>query len=183
MAQVDQNLSVASTFYLFIYLFSHFDCEVSFVCPDCIGSAFNAKGAMQCPNCRKVEKGRWLYANGHRSSADLDFDGWMSEEIYDLSYSELVKNQSGYHSLYHGIFCYTLELHIKATINLYSSLDRRCCRYSHAPIIVWYCCMAFFMLPRIFSIDFMLTTLLKKISSFFLFFLLYFFFSSSVVPS
>ncbi|OAY80448.1 hypothetical protein ACMD2_05773 [Ananas comosus] len=56
---------------------------------DCIGSAFNAKGAMQCPNCRKVEKGRWLYANGHRSSADLDFDGWMSEEIYDLSYSEL----------------------------------------------------------------------------------------------
>ncbi|KAJ6834720.1 uncharacterized protein M6B38_333350 [Iris pallida] len=56
---------------------------------DCIGSAFNAKGAMQCPNCRKVEKGRWLYANGHRSSSDFDLDGWVTEDIYDLSYSEL----------------------------------------------------------------------------------------------
>ncbi|KAJ6799882.1 uncharacterized protein M6B38_204040 [Iris pallida] len=56
---------------------------------DCIGSAFNAKGAMQCPNCRKVEKGRWLYANGHCSSSDLDFDGWVAEDIYDLGYSEL----------------------------------------------------------------------------------------------
>ncbi|CAL9114351.1 E3 ubiquitin-protein ligase IPI1 [Musa acuminata AAA Group] len=56
---------------------------------DCIGSAFNAKGAMQCPNCRKVEKGRWLYANGNRSSADFDIDGWVTEDIYDLGYSEL----------------------------------------------------------------------------------------------
>lgn len=56
---------------------------------DCIGSAFNAKGAMQCPNCRKIEKGRWLYANGLRSSADFDLDGWITENIYDLSYSEL----------------------------------------------------------------------------------------------
>lgn len=31
---------------------------------DCIGSAFNAKGRMQCPNCRQVEHGQWLYANG-----------------------------------------------------------------------------------------------------------------------
>lgn len=45
---------------------------------------------MQCPNCRKVEKGRWLYANGHRSSSDFDFDGWVTEDIYDLGYSELV---------------------------------------------------------------------------------------------
>lgn len=37
----------------FIYLF-----------PDCIGSAFNARGAMQCPNCRDTENGEWLYANG-----------------------------------------------------------------------------------------------------------------------
>ncbi|XP_020580067.1 uncharacterized protein LOC110024438 [Phalaenopsis equestris] len=56
---------------------------------DCIGSAFNAKGAMQCPNCRKVEKGQWLYSNGYRSSSDFDFDGWITEDIYDLSYSEL----------------------------------------------------------------------------------------------
>lgn len=56
---------------------------------DCIGSAFNAKGAMQCPNCRKIEKGRWLYANGNRTSADFDLDAWVTEDFYDLSYSEL----------------------------------------------------------------------------------------------
>lgn len=32
---------------------------------DCIGSAFNMKGAMQCPNCRKIENGQWLHANDH----------------------------------------------------------------------------------------------------------------------
>ncbi|KAL5561467.1 hypothetical protein UlMin_031214 [Ulmus minor] len=31
---------------------------------DCIGSAFNSKGVMECPNCRAVENGQWLYANG-----------------------------------------------------------------------------------------------------------------------
>ncbi|KAH7431455.1 hypothetical protein KP509_08G049000 [Ceratopteris richardii] len=31
---------------------------------DCIGSAFNAKGAMQCPNCRQVEEGQWLFSSG-----------------------------------------------------------------------------------------------------------------------
>ncbi|KAG6553093.1 hypothetical protein Mapa_005430 [Marchantia paleacea] len=38
---------------------------------DCIGSAFNAKGAMQCPNCRHVENGHWLYANGTGWGGDL----------------------------------------------------------------------------------------------------------------
>ncbi|XP_070031785.1 E3 ubiquitin-protein ligase RFI2-like [Nicotiana tomentosiformis] len=27
---------------------------------DCIGSEFNARGTMQCPNCRTVEDGNWL---------------------------------------------------------------------------------------------------------------------------
>lgn len=45
---------------------------------------------MQCPNCRKVEKGRWLYANGNRSSVDFDLDAWVTEDFYDLSYPELV---------------------------------------------------------------------------------------------
>ncbi|XP_020587672.1 uncharacterized protein LOC110029635 [Phalaenopsis equestris] len=51
---------------------------------DCIGSAFNAKGAMQCPNCRKIEKGHWLYANGICPSTDFDIDGWITENFYDL---------------------------------------------------------------------------------------------------
>lgn len=52
---------------------------------DCIGSAFNAKGAMQCPNCRKIEKGRWLYASGHRPSPDIDIGGWVTGETYDIT--------------------------------------------------------------------------------------------------
>ncbi|CAH8361616.1 unnamed protein product [Eruca vesicaria subsp. sativa] len=58
---------------------------------DCIGSAFNAKGVMQCPNCRKVEKGQWLYANGCRSHPEFNVEDWVhEEEIYDIgSYSEM----------------------------------------------------------------------------------------------
>ncbi|KAK8633619.1 hypothetical protein V6N13_014463 [Hibiscus sabdariffa] len=57
---------------------------------DCIGSAFNIKGAMQCPNCRKIEKGQWLYANGGRSYPEFNADDWMhDEDLYDLSLSEM----------------------------------------------------------------------------------------------
>ena len=60
---------------------------------DCIGSAFNVKGAMQCPNCRKIEKGQWLYANGSRSFPEFSVEDWThDEDLYDLSYSEMVKN-------------------------------------------------------------------------------------------
>lgn len=44
---------------------------------------------MQCPNCRKVEKGRWLYASGHRPSADIDLGGWAASDNYDIT-SDLV---------------------------------------------------------------------------------------------
>ncbi|ERN06435.1 uncharacterized protein LOC18434631 [Amborella trichopoda] len=53
---------------------------------DCIGSAFNAKGAMQCPNCRKVERGRWLNANGYRSLPELNIEDWVHEDLYDLPF-------------------------------------------------------------------------------------------------
>jgi hypothetical protein len=44
---------------------------------------------MQCPNCRKIEKGRWLYATGHRPSPDIDIGGWVTGETYDIT-SDLV---------------------------------------------------------------------------------------------
>lgn len=58
---------------------------------DCIGSAFNMKGAMQCPNCRKVERGRWLYASGSACSfPEFSMDDWIpDEDPYELSYSEM----------------------------------------------------------------------------------------------
>ncbi|XP_039056601.1 E3 ubiquitin-protein ligase RFI2-like isoform X2 [Hibiscus syriacus] len=58
---------------------------------DCIGSAFNMKGAMQCPNCRKVEKGQWLYARGSTQSLpELTMEEWsVEEEYYDPVYSEM----------------------------------------------------------------------------------------------
>ncbi|KAF5732659.1 hypothetical protein HS088_TW17G00189 [Tripterygium wilfordii] len=58
---------------------------------DCIGSAFNMKGAMQCPNCRKVERGQWLYATGPvQSLPELSMDNLIAgEDVYDLSYSEM----------------------------------------------------------------------------------------------
>ena len=42
---------------------------------DCIGSAFNVKGAMVCPNCRQTEAGHWLYGNSSAPPLfDSDFD-------------------------------------------------------------------------------------------------------------
>ncbi|GAQ80751.1 RING/U-box superfamily protein [Klebsormidium nitens] len=41
---------------------------------DCIGSAFNAKGAMECPNCRRVEEGNWLMLGGSQSTDDAIYD-------------------------------------------------------------------------------------------------------------
>lgn len=40
---------------------------------------------MQCPNCRNVEKGQWLYGSGGPACDDPH-----DEEFYDLSYSEMV---------------------------------------------------------------------------------------------
>ncbi|XP_057964847.1 E3 ubiquitin-protein ligase RFI2 [Malania oleifera] len=58
---------------------------------DCIGSAFNMKGEMQCPNCRMVEKGQWLYANGStRTFPEFSLEDWIpDEDSHDLSYSEM----------------------------------------------------------------------------------------------
>ncbi|XP_052138604.1 E3 ubiquitin-protein ligase IPI1 [Oryza glaberrima] len=56
---------------------------------DCIGSAFNAKGVMQCPNCRQIERGNWLYANGSRPSQDVSNDDWgHDEDFYDANQPE-----------------------------------------------------------------------------------------------
>ncbi|KAI8025663.1 E3 ubiquitin-protein ligase RFI2 [Camellia lanceoleosa] len=50
---------------------------------DCIFSAFNIKGEMQCPNCRKIEKDRWLLPSDEYSMDDWAHD----EDLYDLSHS------------------------------------------------------------------------------------------------
>ncbi|KAG6516772.1 E3 ubiquitin-protein ligase RFI2-like [Zingiber officinale] len=55
---------------------------------DCIGSAFNAKGVMQCPNCRKVEEGNWLYANGCHSTPDFIDELIHDGDLYNHSYIE-----------------------------------------------------------------------------------------------
>ncbi|XP_009142509.1 E3 ubiquitin-protein ligase RFI2 isoform X2 [Brassica rapa] len=58
---------------------------------DCIGSAFNMKGTMQCPNCRNVEKGQWLFANAStRLFPEFVMEDWIPEEdLYALSYPEM----------------------------------------------------------------------------------------------
>ena len=70
----------------------HVLCSFLICFADCIGSAFNTKGEMQCPNCRKVEKGQWLYANGVSPSfPEFSMDDWNhDEDAYDPSYSEMV---------------------------------------------------------------------------------------------
>lgn len=52
---------------------------------DCIGSAFNVKGAMQCPNCRHVEDGQWLYASALRTPEDFAFEDYVIDDDFDFS--------------------------------------------------------------------------------------------------
>ncbi|GMI98833.1 hypothetical protein HRI_003552600 [Hibiscus trionum] len=62
---------------------------------DCIGSAFNMKGAMQCPICQKVEEGQWLYVNGSTPSLpgpsmeDRNLDDDDDGDDYEPVYSEM----------------------------------------------------------------------------------------------
>lgn len=57
---------------------------------DCIGSAFNAKGAMQCPNCRNIENGQWLYANGCNPYEDIILENFTNnEDFYDINHTEM----------------------------------------------------------------------------------------------
>lgn len=47
---------------------------------------------MQCPNCRKIEKGQWLYSNGSRPYAEFNMEDWAhDEDLYELSHSEMVR--------------------------------------------------------------------------------------------
>ncbi|KAF5739876.1 hypothetical protein HS088_TW12G01087 [Tripterygium wilfordii] len=44
---------------------------------------------MQCPNCRKVENGQWLYANGKPTVPEFSMDDWThDEDLHDLGYFE-----------------------------------------------------------------------------------------------
>ncbi|XP_057549163.1 E3 ubiquitin-protein ligase RFI2-like isoform X4 [Amaranthus tricolor] len=62
---------------------------------DCIGSAFNAKGAMQCPNCRSVEKGQWKYSSGSLTSPELGVDdGSVDHYPFYFTLAETAKHWS-----------------------------------------------------------------------------------------
>ncbi|KAM7467107.1 hypothetical protein LguiB_014669 [Lonicera macranthoides] len=63
---------------------------------DCIGSEFNVRRIMQCPNCRETEAGQWLFAGGEfgRSIQDEGVEvveiqqphllSWMRNWVSDL---------------------------------------------------------------------------------------------------
>ncbi|KAJ7526196.1 hypothetical protein O6H91_17G087000 [Diphasiastrum complanatum] len=61
---------------------------------DCIGSAFNAKGSMQYPNCRCIEEGQWLYANGSHRLESSSMDG--SEELHARIVDLIQSNEDYY---------------------------------------------------------------------------------------
>lgn len=48
---------------------------------------------MQCPNCRNVEEGKWLYANSYNFPQEVNLDEFTrEEEISTLNSLELVKH-------------------------------------------------------------------------------------------
>lgn len=69
---------------------------------DCIGSAFNASGSMQCPNCRKVEIGLWRRFENNSPEESIDEDD-NDEDVDD--FTELVKTRA----LVIYIYCYSVQ--------------------------------------------------------------------------
>jgi len=59
---------------------------------DCIGSAYNAKGFMECPNCRNIEPGHWQFSDGtHFNPNGMIANNEEEEEDNDPgSFSQMV---------------------------------------------------------------------------------------------
>ncbi|KAK2997416.1 hypothetical protein RJ639_026471 [Escallonia herrerae] len=52
---------------------------------DCIGSQFNVKGVMQCPNCRATEDGLWMFAaGGFEQSINFEHVEHAAEDAYEM---------------------------------------------------------------------------------------------------
>lgn len=73
-----QRMFCTSYYFFFWILHTILSCLL-----DCIGSAFNAKGVMQCPNCRNIEKGHWLYGNESQPCSHSDTGDWLNGETFD----------------------------------------------------------------------------------------------------
>ncbi|KAJ7526123.1 hypothetical protein O6H91_17G082700 [Diphasiastrum complanatum] len=63
---------------------------------ECIGSAFNAKGSMQCPNCRCIEEGQWLYANGSPRLQNSSMDGLEEGDLF-AGIIDILQSNEDYH--------------------------------------------------------------------------------------
>jgi hypothetical protein len=77
-----QRMFCTSYYFFFWILHTILSCLL-----DCIGSAFNAKGVMQCPNCRNIEKGHWLYGNESQPCSHSDTGDWLNGETFDYPFS------------------------------------------------------------------------------------------------
>ncbi|XP_039834616.1 E3 ubiquitin-protein ligase RFI2-like [Panicum virgatum] len=77
---------------------------------DCIGSLFNAKGTMQCPNCRNIEEGNWLSANTIPPSTDSNsgFGNGVPSETHevliDLAQSSSIDGSTPLDSVLQSVF-------------------------------------------------------------------------------
>lgn len=59
---------------------------------DCIGSAFNVKGVMECPNCREIENGVWRCFENGSPGPDL-YEGMVEEPV---DFIDMVKAKTTY---------------------------------------------------------------------------------------
>ncbi|RXI06593.1 hypothetical protein DVH24_025729 [Malus domestica] len=62
---------------------------------DCIGSAFNVKGIMECPNCREIENGKWRYYVSCSPDHELDLsEDEMDYEDSPIEFLDMVQSLS-----------------------------------------------------------------------------------------
>lgn len=66
---------------------------------DCIGSAFNVSGVMQCPNCREIEHGVWRrFENNTEENGDEE-----SDEEDERNHDHMVKARVFFIYIYYSV--------------------------------------------------------------------------------
>ncbi|CAN6679298.1 unnamed protein product [Malus baccata var. baccata] len=89
---------------------------------NCIGSAFNVKGIMECPNCCEIENGEWRYYVSRSPDHELDLsEDEMDYEDSPIEFLDMVKVMTAFINTAFFPFFFQIK---QASHNVVQSLPR-----------------------------------------------------------
>ncbi|RXH75619.1 hypothetical protein DVH24_039318 [Malus domestica] len=87
---------------------------------NCIGSAFNVKGIMECPNCREIENGKWRYYVSCSPDHELDLsEDEMDYEDSPIEFLDMVKVMTAFINIAFFSFFFQIKQASHNVVNLF----------------------------------------------------------------